>query len=192
MPGRLMSYVYLARPATLSGPSSRLTAVPSTAGFSGHKYLSGTRSAGGCCWPRPPPPCGFSLLRTSHPPRLHRRFHDSRECAAPADVAVEALAGLLGGRVRMLLEKRNGRHHEAGRSQAAHHRVDVAEGLLHRMERSAAGQAVDRANLLALHLDGERRARVDGPAVHNHRASAARPAIAHALVPDKIGPLPQR
>src|SRR5436190_1007386 len=137
MPGRLMSYVYLARPATLSGPSSRLTAVPSTAGFSGHKYLSGTRSAGGC-WPRPPPPCGFSLLRTSHPPRLHRRFHDSCECAAAADVAVEALSRLFGGGVRMLLEKRDRRHHEAW------------------------------------------------------RADAARPAVAHALVPDEIGPLPQR
>src|SRR2546421_12367385 len=129
MPGRLMSYVYRARPATLSGPSSRFTAVPRTAGFSGHKYLSGMRSAGGGCWPRPPPPCGFSLLRTSHPPRLHRRFHDSCKCAAAADVAVEAFSRLFGGGVGMLLEKRDGGHHEARRAEAAHQRVDVAEGL---------------------------------------------------------------
>src|SRR5438093_9205784 len=192
MPGRLMSYVYRARPATLSGPSSRFTAVPRTAGFSGHKYLSGMRSAGGCCWPRPPPPCGFSLLRTSHPPCLHRRFHDSCERAAAADVAVEALSRLLRGRIRMPLEQRDGGHYEAWRAEAAHQRVDVAEGLLYRVQRGTAGQAVDRANLLALHLDGERRARVDGPAVHTHRASAARPAVADALVPDQIGPLPQR
>ena len=37
----------------------------------------------------------------------------------------------------MLLEQRHGRHDEARRAEAAHQRVDVAERLLHRVQRVA-------------------------------------------------------
>src|ERR1700730_13506876 len=81
MPGRLMSKLYLARPATLSGPSSRFTRVLSTTGFSGQAYFLafavGPDAAGGGA--------GFCALATSHPLHAGCGFHDSGECAAAAD-----------------------------------------------------------------------------------------------------------
>ena len=55
IPGRLTSNVYFARPLTLSGPSRRLTRVPTTVlGVDGQLYFGST---GGACGapPRPPP-----------------------------------------------------------------------------------------------------------------------------------------
>src|SRR5262249_11290706 len=73
-------------------------------------------------------------------------------------------------------------HDEPRRAETAHQRVLVAERLLHGVKLSAGGQAVDAANLLALDFDRERRARVDRAAIDDHRARAARAAIAAALV----------
>ena len=87
----------------------------------------------------------------------------------------------------MLFEQRDRGHDEARRAEAAHERVHVAEGLLHGMQRVAGGETVDGTNLFALHLDRERRARVNGAAVDDHRAGAARPAVAHALVAGHVG-----
>src|SRR5215831_17750046 len=133
-----MSKLYFARPVTLSGPSSRLTRVLSTAGFDGQAYFFafavGPEAAGGGA---PRPSCA---LATGHPPRRqltarsHRGFHDAHERAAATDVAVEALLHLLGRRLRMLLDQRDGGHHKARRAEAAHQRVAIAERLLHRMQ----------------------------------------------------------
>ena len=87
----------------------------------------------------------------------------------------------------MFLDQRDGRHHEARRAEAAHQRVAIAERLLHRMQRRAVCQTVDRANLLADRFNRERRARVCGPAVDDHRAGAADAAIASALVAGDVG-----
>src|SRR6476646_5072134 len=133
MPGRLMSKVYFARPVTLSGPSRRLTDVPMIAGFSGHAYFF-TRSglavepagAGGCWRPEPPPRC----LATGHHLCCHRRFFDTDERSAAADVAIQSPVHLLFGRPRIFFEERDGRHDEPRRAEAAHERVDIAEGLL--------------------------------------------------------------
>ena len=54
------------------------------------------------------------------------------------------------------------------------------------MERLAAREAVDGADLFALHFDGKRRARVHRAAVDNHRAGAARAAVADALVAREV------
>ena len=89
--------------------------------------------------------------------------------------------------VGMLLEQRDARHDEARRAEAAHQRVLVAERLLHRMQRVAVREAVDGANLLALHLDRQRRAGVDRAAVDDHRAGAAGAAVAAALVAGQVG-----
>src|SRR5215470_2799130 len=86
----------------------------------------------------------------------------------------------------MLFDERDGRHHKSRRTEAAHQRVAIAEGLLYWMERRPVGQAVDRTNLLALDFDRKRRARVGGPAVDDHRAGAAHPAVAAALVAGEI------
>src|ERR1019366_8597011 len=180
MPGRLMSYENFARPATLSGPSSRFTDVPITAGLSGHKYLSG--AFGGGVWL--PRPC---ILGTGHPPYLHVRFENAREGPAPADVAVEPLLDLLDGRLRMLLEERDRRHDEPRCAEAAHQPVGVAERLLHGMQRGASREAFHGPNLFALHFDRKRRARIHRAAVHDHRAGAAGAAIAHALVAGHVG-----
>ena len=54
---------------------------------------------------------------------------------------------LLGRRLRVLLEQRHGRHHEARRAEAAHQAVVVAEGLLHRDAAPCpAVEALDRAD----------------------------------------------
>jgi len=46
MPGRLTSKVYFARPLTLSGPSRRLTRVPTTVfGVDGQLYFGSTGGA---------------------------------------------------------------------------------------------------------------------------------------------------
>src|SRR5262245_3701580 len=109
-----MSYVYFARPETLSGPSSRLTGVDRSVGFSGQEYLATGAS--------------------HHGLRFHRGFEHAHERAAAADIAVELAPRLLDGRVRVFLEQRDGGDDEARRAEAAHQRVDVAEGLLHRVQ----------------------------------------------------------
>src|SRR5262249_32754670 len=100
IPGRLTSKVYFARPLTLSGPSRRLTRVPTTVlGVDGQLYFGST---GGCCGapPRPPPCCAggwgaCGVLATRHPLASRRdtrhRFEHAREGPARADVAVEAV-----------------------------------------------------------------------------------------------------
>src|SRR5580765_2071705 len=152
-----MSNVYFARPVTFSGPSSRITEVPRMAGFSGHAYFltsSGlpAGATGACGRPAAPPP---RCLATGHHLCGHRRFFDADERPAAADVAVESPADLFFGRPRIFFEKGDGRHDEARRAEAAHQRVDVAEGLLHRMQRVAGRQSFNGANLFALDVDGQ-------------------------------------
>src|SRR5207247_6393084 len=103
-----------------------------------------------------------------------------------ADVAVEAAAYLLGRRIGCPLEQRRRRDDEAGRAEAAHQRIDVAERLLDPIQRGAARQAFHRANLFALDVDRQRRARVDRAAVDDHRARAAAAAAADPFVPGAI------
>jgi hypothetical protein len=141
--------------------------VESSVGFSGHEY--------------------FATRASHHRLCLHRGFHDADERAAAADVAVELLRRLLARRVRIFLEERDGGDDEAGRAEAAHQRIDVAEGALHRMQRVAVREAVDGADLFALHLDRQRRAPIHRAAVDDHRAGAARSAIADAFVAGEIG-----
>src|SRR6516225_8577743 len=125
MPGRVTSKVYFARPLTLSGPSSRLTRVPTTVlGVDVQLYFGST---GGACGAPPRPPC--RRLATRHPLYARDCLEDARERAAAADVAVETFPDLFRRRIRMLLEQTHARHDEAGRAEAAHQRVLVAEGL---------------------------------------------------------------
>src|SRR5438105_471237 len=172
-----MSYVYLALPCALMGPSIRLMDFPrSVRSAGGGQVRAGPAGccaaaafAGGCC------------LATGHPLCCQRRFQHTHVGAAPADVAIECAARLLGRWVRMLFEQRDGCGDETRRAEAAHQRVLLAECLLHRVEHRALCEAFDRTDLLALRLDRERRARVDRLAVDDHRARAARPAVADAF-----------
>src|SRR5712692_7231654 len=109
MPGLLMSNVYLARPVTLSGPSSRLTDVPITEGFAGHAYF-GSAGGGGAAPPRPPCAGGCCDLPTSHPFHARDRLEDSRKRAAATDIAVEPTANLFGSWRRIFFEQRDAGH----------------------------------------------------------------------------------
>ena len=133
------------------------------------------------------------MLATRHLLCFQCGFHDPDERAAAADVAVEPFADLLARRVGIFFQDRHRGDDEARRAEAAHQAVGVAERLLHRVHRPVGGgEAVDGANLLALHFDGERRARIDRAAVDDHRAGAAGAAIADALVAGEIGAIPDR
>src|SRR5665213_1392303 len=144
-----MAYVYFARPETFAGPSGRFTRVLISVGFSGHAYRLASASSSGLGGVWPPRPWNSA---TGHPLHRQRRFHDAHERAAAADVAVELVARLVARRVRIFFEQRHGRHHEAGCAEAAHQAVVIEKRLLHRVQRGAAGETVDGANLLALHF----------------------------------------
>src|SRR6185503_11274570 len=74
---------------------------------------------------------------------------------AAADVAVERAAEVVAARVGVLLEAGGAGDDEAGRAEAAHQAVALHELLLHGVELAVGGEALDRADLLALRLDGE-------------------------------------
>src|SRR3954452_10241021 len=148
MRGRAISKVYFARPVTLSGPSRRLTCVPKTAGLAGQANSDSAGEDAGASWSRK-----SSRSATLAPFHTGNGFEDTSKGAAPADVAIESFLDLFGCGVGMFLEQANARHDEARRAEAAHERVLVAEGLLHRVQAVAIGQTIDGANLLALYLD---------------------------------------
>src|SRR4051812_27615494 len=116
IPGRLMSYVYFARPDTFSGPSTRVRRFPRTADSSGagHGYFACCFGRAGALTSGTWSATGHSLLRVEH------GLEHARVRAAPADVAVERGPGLVGRRVGVLLEQRDRRHHEPRRAEAAH------------------------------------------------------------------------
>src|SRR6478672_1996737 len=143
MPGRATSKVYLALPLTLSGPSSRVTRLPTTVGALDQLYFGSTGCGGG----PPRPPCALATLDPLH---ARHGLEDAVERAAAADVAVEPFLDLLGRRVGMFLEQADTGHDEPRGAEAAHQRILLAEGLLDRVERCAAGEPVDVADLLAL------------------------------------------
>ena len=97
---------------------------------------------------------------------------------APAQVAFEAPADLILGRVGVLLEQVGRGHDEAGRAVTALQSVLIPEGLLDRVELIAVGHALDRREVAALGLDGEHRAALDRLAVHVDRARAALAGVA--------------
>src|SRR5262249_13107623 len=124
---------------------------------------------------------------TLHPFHTGNRFENASESAASADIAVEPFPDLFFRRIRVLFEQADARHDEARRAEAAHQRVLVAECLLDRVQLIAVGETIDRANLLALYLDGESRTRIDGSAIDQHGARPTCPTVASALVARQIG-----
>src|SRR6185295_2367579 len=113
----------------------------------------------------------MALSPPLHPPgRLLAGLERAGLRAAAADVAVQRLLDLVAGGVGILLEAGDARDDEARRAEPAHQAVALDELLLQRVELAVRAQALDRADLLPLRLDGERRAGVDGPAADDHRA----------------------
>src|SRR5687767_8778117 len=116
-----MSYEYFARPVTFSGPSMREIRVPISRGFSGHAYVG--------CW------LAVVCSATSASLRRERSFQHADVGPAATEISIERPSCLLRCWIRILLEQRHRCHHEAGRAEAAHQAVVVAEGLLHGMQR---------------------------------------------------------
>ena len=88
--------------------------------------------------------------------------------------------------VGMFLQEGFARHHKTGRAKAALLRVVVDKGGHDGMQFVTVREAFDGHDLVPLRLDGEQVARVDRFAIHDHRASAADPAIAHFLGPGQV------
>src|SRR5207248_4104622 len=104
---------------------------------------------------------------------LLHRLDDVVVARAAADVALEAVADLLLGGLRVLVEQRAGGDDHPRRAEAALQAVLVPESLLDGMELAGLGDALDGGDLPALELHGEERAALDGLAVDEHRARSA-------------------
>src|SRR5512143_3716893 len=161
-----MSYVYLARPVTLSGASMRGRGLPiclkpaqlsasqglmspSAAwtsmglGSDGKPPFAGNVTVGsfgfssGCCAMASPP-----LRRLRGGGRPHGLEHAAVGAAA-AEVAGEAGLDLVERRARDLREERRARHHEPGRAEAALHGVLLDERGLQWAHLLRSAQALD-------------------------------------------------
>src|SRR5262245_57913733 len=131
IPGRLRSYVYFARPETLSGPSIRETRLPIHVRLSasGHLYsamlstsLCGTVSLGCLKHCGPDPDIG----------------------SAAAKVSAQAFPDFLWCWIRILVKKCLAGHYEAWSAKAALLAIVVNERLLDRMQCVVLSQPLDR------------------------------------------------
>src|SRR5438045_2509876 len=112
--------------------------------------------------------------------RLHRR-DDAGVGAAAADVSAHAFPNIVVVGAAGFLQQRDGRHDLSRRAVAALEAVAVDEGLLHRVEPIAFGEALDRRDRLALCRGRERQTRQDAAPADVHRAGAALAVIAAFL-----------
>src|SRR5215469_4475541 len=168
IPGRLRSYVYFARPETLSGPSILETRLPIQVRLSasGHLYsamlstsLHGAVSLGCLEYGSPDPDVGSTAAKVSA-----QAFLDFLRCRIPVLVK-ECLAG----------------DHETWSAKPALLAVVVNKRLLDRMQAVVLSQPLDCGDLLALRLDGQHRAGIHRVSIHNHSTSAASASVAHPL-----------
>ena len=72
-----------------------------------------------------------------------------RGCAAAADVAIHYALDVLVGRVGMVTQQADRRHHHARRPVAALERLGLEKRLLHRMKSLALGNRLNRRDPLA-------------------------------------------
>src|SRR5207237_402089 len=93
---------------------------------------------------------------------------------AAAEVALERAPHLLLARRGVVLEQSHGREHHPRRAVTALEGVLLMESLLDGVQLPVRGETLDRGELRAVGLDAEHRARLDGLAVEQHRAGAAR------------------
>jgi hypothetical protein len=111
---------------------------------------------------------------------------------AAAEVAGEGFADLVVSGVRVLLEERFDRHHEAGRAEPALETVVLHERLLDRVQRAVGGgDALDGRDLRSVRLGGEDQAGPHGNAVDDDRAGAAHAVLAAEMGASEAAVLPQ-
>ena len=144
----------------------------------------------------------FGDLAIRTPPRrgpgLHRLgrgqdgLHDVLVAGAPAEVALEADAdGGLVERAFALPDQAVGGHDHARGAVPALQAVVLVERLLERVHPVLAGHALDGGDLAAVRLDGEHRAGLHRPPVHQDGARAARRGVAPDVRSGEPEVLPQ-
>ena len=120
-----------------------------------------------------------------------RRVDDRLVAGAAADVAVEsgdhvvAIAQLAG------VSQRLERQQESRGAEAALERGAIDEGALEFGELGSFGEALDRQDLAAVRVAGQKRARADRLIVDEDRAGAADLDVAGSLCPGQAEPLSQ-
>ena len=112
--------------------------------------------------------------------RLHR-FDDLLIAGAPADVAGERLANLIGARIGIPLQERLGRDEQARRAVAALRRPEVGEGLLQRVQAPVITEALDGHDVAGVAFEREEQAGQRRRPIHQHRAGAAFAELAAVL-----------
>src|SRR5581483_11145809 len=133
---------------------------------------------------------------------------DVRVGGAPADIAAHSLANLRSGQCSPLRRhvdsgvarpagSRFGQHADRGaylswRAVAALERIALDERGLQGMERLRLAQTFDRYDVVVLVHNRQRQARVDAPAVDEHRTGAALPVVAALLRARQMQKLAQR
>src|SRR5690606_37388963 len=110
--------------------------------------------------------------------RVLDRLHDVLVASAAAEVALQPVANLLFGRIRVALEQVGRGHDHAGRAVAALQAVLLPEAFLDRVQLAVLGHALDRRDLSTISLDRQDGARLDRLAVQMDRAGAALAGVA--------------
>src|ERR1017187_3499704 len=101
------------------------------------------------------------------------RVDDVLVARAAAEIAVQTVADLFVGGVRVALQQLAGSHDHARRAEAALEAVLVPEGFLHGVQIAIGGQAFDGDDFAAVGLDGEHGTTFDDFAVERDGAFAA-------------------
>src|SRR5262249_22124706 len=89
------------------------------------------------------------------------RLYDVLVTGAPAQVARQCPANVFLARVEVAVKQRLGRHHHAGRTEAALQAMFLLETLLQWVQLASGRQALNGLDLMPIGLDGEHRARLD-------------------------------
>src|SRR6185437_11080055 len=159
MPGITVSAPNWARPITLSTPSGRIGRVPTTLRPSEALLIFGLLSTG--------------CLRAHDFGGVHHGAENLVVARAAAQIAGQPIPGFFLGRIGVAVEQRLGGDDKAGGAEPALKRGMLEEFLLHRVERIAVGDALDRRDRPPLGLDREHQARAGDVAVDDDGAGAA-------------------
>ena len=106
------------------------------------------------------------------------RLDDVVIAGAAAEIALQPLADLFLGGIRIALHQIDRAHDHARRAEAALQRMVLAKRRLHRVQLAILGQALDRDDLCAFGLHREDRATLDRLTVDVHHAGAALAGVA--------------